>query len=257
MSKDCMFSLAGKTAVITGGARGIGKVVAEKMAEAGAELALIDVLGDLAKETAAEIEKTSGVKVRAYQCDVTNPEQIGKTMDDIVADFGKMDVLFNNAGIVLHKPALELTPKEWLGVIDVNLNGVFFVAVAFARKLVEAKRPGSIINTASMSGTIVNWPQKQASYNASKAAVIHLTKSLAVEWVEHGIRVNSLSPGYIETDLTVHVRKDWIDEWLKQTPTARLGKPEELAGIVILLAGDSCNFANGSDIIVDGAFTCV
>ena len=255
--KKCMFSLEGKTSIVTGGARGIGKVVALEMANSGSNIAIIDMLGDVAAETAAEIEKTHGVKAKAYSCDVTNPEQVNSVIDKIESDFGTFDVLFNNAGIVLHKPALEVTPDEWLNVINVNLNGVFYVAQAFAKKLVKAKRPGSIINTASMSGTIVNVPQPQASYNASKAAVIHLTKSLAVELTEYNIRVNSISPGYIETDLTSHVRKDWIDEWLKLTPIKRMGKPEELAGMVILLASDCSHFTNGSDIIMDGAFTCV
>jgi len=255
--KKCMFSLEGKTSIVTGGARGIGKVVALEMANAGSNIAIVDMLDDVAKETAAEIEKTHGVKAKAYECDVTNPAQVDAVMDQIETDFGSFDVLFNNAGIVLHKSALEVTPEEWLNVINVNLNGVFFVAQAFAKKLVKAKRPGSIINTASMSGTIVNIPQPQASYNASKAGVIHLTKSLAIELAEHNIRVNSISPGYIETDLTVHVRKDWIDKWLELTPTKRMGKPEELAGMVILLAGDSTKFTNGSDIIMDGAFSCV
>jgi len=254
--KKCMFSLEGKTSVVTGGARGIGKVVALEMANAGSNIAVVDVLGDVAAATAAEIEKTHGVKAKAYVCDVTNPTQVNSVMDEIASDFGNLDVLFNNAGIVLHKPALDVTPDEWLNVINVNLNGVFFVAQAFAKKLVKAKRPGSIINTASMSGTIVNIPQPQASYNSSKAAVIHLTKSLAIELAEHDIRVNSISPGYIETDLTSHVRKDWIDEWLKLTPIKRLGRPEELASMVVLLAGDSSKFTTGSDIIMDGAFTC-
>jgi len=255
--KKCMFSLEGKTSVVTGGARGIGKVVAMEMAKVGSEIAIVDLLLDVAEETAKEIEKAHGVKAKAYACDVTNPARVNEVIDNIASDFGKLDVLFNNAGIVLHKPVLDVTPDEWLNVINVNLNGVFFVAQAFAKKLVAAKRPGSIINTASMSGTIVNIPQPQASYNASKAAVIHLTKSLAIELVEHDIRVNSISPGYIMTDLTAHVRKDWIEEWLKLTPTKRMGTPEELASMVILLAGDTSKFTNGSDIIMDGAFTCV
>jgi len=251
------FSLEGKAAVVTGGARGIGKVVAMEMANAGADIAVVDLLLDVATETAKEIEEKYGVKAKAYKCDVTNPDDANATIAAVAADFSNMCVLFNNAGVVLHKPALEVTPKEWLDVIDVNLNGVFYMSVAFAKKLIENKKPGSIINNASMSGTIVNWPQKQASYNVSKSAAIHLTKSLAVEWVEHNIRVNSLSPGYTETDLTVHVRKEWIAEWLEQTPMKRMAQPEELAGAVIYLASDYSTFTNGCDIIVDGAFTCV
>jgi len=253
----CMFSLEGKMAVITGGAQGIGKVVADQMAGAGAELALVDMNLELAKATADEISAAHGVRVLAYECDVTKPSEVNAVMDKIEADFGKLDVLFNNAGICMHKPALELAPEEWLKVIDVNLNGVYYVAVAFARKLVAAKRPGSIINTASMSGHIVNWPQKQASYNASKAAVVHLTKSLAVEWVEYNIRVNSLSPGYIWSEMTAQMPQELRDSWLSQIPYGRMGTPQELGGAVIYLASDCSGYTSGTDIIVDGAFTCV
>ena len=253
----CMFSLEGKMAVVTGGAQGIGKVVADQMASAGAEIAIVDMNIELAAATAAEIAISHGVRVLAYQCNVTKPDEVNAVMDKIEADFGKLDVLFNNAGICMHKPALDLTPDEWLKVIDVNLNGVYYMAVAFARKLVAAKRPGSIINTASMSGSIVNWPQKQASYNASKAAVVHLTKSLAVEWVEHNIRVNSLSPGYIWSEMTAQMDQSLRDAWLGQIPAGRMGTPQELGGMVIYLAGDCSGYTTGADMIIDGAFTCV
>jgi NAD(P)-dependent dehydrogenase (short-subunit alcohol dehydrogenase family) len=255
MAKN-MFSLEGKTVIVTGGARGIGKAVAGPMAEMGADIAVVDLLVDEAQETAAYIEKTYAVKSKAYACDVTKPDQVEKTVGQVADDFGGLDVLFNNAGVVLHKAALEVTPEEWNRILDVNLNGVFYMAAAFARKLVALGRPGSIINNASMSSIIVNYPQEQASYNASKAAVVHLTKSLAVEWIKHDIRVNSISPGYVYTDLTVHVRPDWIKAWENQTP-GRLGKPEELAGAVIYLASDCASYTSGSDIIIDGCFSCI
>lgn len=170
---------------------------------------------------------------------------------------GKLDLLFNNAGIVLQKPVIDLTPDEWLNVINVNLNGVFFVAQAFGRYLITRGKQGVIVNTASMSGSIVNYPQQQASYNASKAGVIQLTKSLAVEWADKGIRVNSISPGYIFTELTSFVREDWRELWKDLTPIKRLGKPEELAGAVIYLLSDSASFATGCDLIIDGGFTVV
>lgn len=257
MTKETMFSLKGKKAVITGGARGIGKVVAEHMAMMGADIAIMDLLKDEGTETAKEIEKNYGVKAQAYVCDVTKPDDVDNMINQIAKDFDGLDVLFNNAGIVLHKAALDVTPEEWVKIIDVNTNGVFFVARAFAKKLIELGRPGSIINNASMSGTIVNIPQEQASYNTSKAAVVHMTKSLAVEWIQFGIRVNSISPGYMFTDLTAHVRKDWIEEWTALSPYKRLGKPEELAGAVIYLASDCSSFTSGCDIIIDGLFTCV
>lgn len=254
MTKD-MFSLKGKKIVVTGGARGIGKIVAEHMAMMGADIAVVDLLDKEGQETSASIAKTYGVKSESYVCDVTKPSQVENTINKIASDFGNLDVLFNNAGIVLHKPAIEVTPEEWTKIIEVNTNGVFFVAQAFAKKLVDLKRGGSIINNASMSAAIVNYPQEQASYNTSKAAVVHMTKSLAVEWSRYNIRVNSISPGYIATDLTVHVRKDWIEQWEAYTPQKRLGKPEELAGIVIFLASDSSTFTTGSDFIIDGGYS--
>jgi NAD(P)-dependent dehydrogenase (short-subunit alcohol dehydrogenase family) len=257
MKANEMFSIKGKTAVVTGGARGIGKVVAEHLAMMGADIAIIDLPESDAVKTAAEIAAAHGVTARAYFCDVTKPEEVDAAVDRIAGDFKGLDVLFNNAGICLHKAALEVTPEEFTHILDVNVNGVFFVARAFAKKLITLGRPGSIINTASMSGTIVNLPQEQASYNASKAAVVHLTKSLAVEWARYGIRVNSISPGYIYTEMTAHVRKDWTDIWEASTPFKRMGKPEELAGAVIYLASDCASYTSGSDIIIDGCFTCV
>lgn len=257
MTRESMFSLQGKVAVVTGGARGIGRTVAGHMAMMGADIAIIDRLEAQAQETAAQIAQEHGVTVRAYACDVTCPEEVAQTMDKMAADFNGLDILFNNAGICLHKAALEVTPEEWRAIMDVNVNGVFYVAAAFAKKLIELKKPGSIINTASMSGTIVNYPQEQASYNASKAAVVHLTKSLAVEWVKYGIRVNCISPGYIFTEMTAHVRQDWIEQWKGLTPYGRLGKPEELSGAVIYLASDCSSFTSGCDMIIDGCFTCV
>jgi len=252
-----MFSLKGKTIIVTGGARGIGKVVAGDLAKMGANIAIVDMLVDEAKETAQLIANAHGVKTNSYVCDVTSPQQAGDTIGKIADDFGGLDVLFNNAGIVLHKSALEVTPEEWLKVNDVNYNGVFYMAQAFAKKLVALGRPGSIINNASMSGTIVNVPQEQASYNASKAAVIHLTKSLAVEWAKHNIRVNSISPGYTRTDLIGGVNPDWVATWEKASPFGRLATPEELSGAVIYLASDCSSYTSGLDMILDGAFTCV
>jgi len=257
MTKESMFSLAGKKVVVTGGARGIGKGVAMDMAMMGAEIAIIDRLEKEGAEAAREIAEAHGVKTKAYLCDVSQPEQVAAAMDAAAADFGTLDTLFNNAGICLHKSALEVTPAEWTEIFDTNTHGVFYVAVAFAKKLIAMGRQGSIINTASMSASIVNFPQEQASYNASKAAVVHLTKSLALEWVKHGIRVNCISPGYIFTDLTSGTRADWIEEWVARTPYKRMGKIEELSGAVIYLASDCAAFTSGCEMIIDGCYSCV
>lgn len=254
MKKD-IFSLKGKTALVTGGRQGIGKVVAGYLADAGANIAICDIKD--ASAAADEIAKEYGVKTASYTCDVTKPEQVRDMIAQAAADMGALDILFNNAGVCLHKEAVTLEPEEWLRVIDVNLNGVFFVANEFAKYLIANKRQGSIINTASMSGSVVNYPQRQASYNSSKAGVIHLTKSLAVEWADYGIRVNCISPGYMWTEMCSFVREDWRNIWTDLTPFKRMGKPEELAGAVIYLASDASTFTSGSDIIIDGCYTAV
>lgn len=253
--KHDLFTLRGKVAVVTGGYQGIGKVVAGYLADAGADVAIFD-LAD-ASAVAAGIAREYGVRAKAYICDVTNPEAVRASIAAAAADFGGLDALFNNAGICIHEDALDVTPEKWLKVIDVNLNGVFYVAREFARHLVESGHTGSIVNTASMSGSIVNVPQGQASYNASKAAVKHLTKSLAVEWAKKGIRVNSISPGYIRTEMTGNVRQDWQDLWVSSIPFGRMGTPEELAGAVIYLLSDASSYTSGHDLVIDGCFTAV
>lgn len=252
-----LFSLENKSVIIVGGAQGIGKEVARYLAGVGANIVIFDKQVEKAVETVNEIEKEFGKKGFAYEVDVTKPNESADAIREADKELGDIQHLFNNAGIVLQKPVIDLEPNEWTSVIDVNLNGLFFVAQAFGRYLIEKNIKGSIVNTASMSGTIVNYPQKQASYNAAKAGVVQLTKSLAVEWAEHGIRVNSISPGYIYTELTSFVREDWREMWKEQTPMKRMGTPEELAGTVIYLLSDASSFATGTDLIIDGGFTSV
>lgn len=252
-----LFSLEGKVILITGGAQGIGKSVAEHLAGAGADIVIFDRQTEKAQNTADAIAKEYNCKTMAVGVDVTDPEGIQLAIEKADAEMGKLDLLFNNAGIVIQKPVIELTPEEWLKVVNVNLNGVFFVAQAFGRYLIAREKKGTIVNTGSMSATIVNYPQLQASYNTAKAGVVHLTKSLAVEWADKGIRVNSVSPGYIFTELTSFVREDWRDKWKELTPIKRLGTPEEIAGAVIYLLSDASSFATGTDLIIDGGFTSV
>lgn len=253
--KNDIFNLKNRTALVTGGYRGIGKTVARYLADAGADIILVDLFD--ATEVANEIANEFDVKATAIVCDVTNPEQVKLCFDKACTEFAMPDVLFNNAGIGPHKDALELSPAEWQKVLDVNLNGVFFIAREFAKRLIAANKTGSVINTASMSGLIVNIPQKQASYNATKAAVIHLTKTLAVEWAEYGIRVNSISPGYIATDLIAKVDPVMRKEWTDMIPFKRMGKPEELAGAVIYLASEASTYTSGCNIVIDGCYTVI
>ena len=249
--------LDGKKGFVTGGARGIGKCTATGFAEAGADVAIVDLDYETAVKTAAEIAEATGSKVIAIKCDVTNEADVQRMVDEVVEKLGGLDFCHANAGICINAPADEMTYQQWLKNMDVNINSVFLTDT-IAGKYMLAHGGGSIINTASMSGHIVNVPQPQCAYNASKAAVIQLTKSLAVEWAKRGVRVNSISPGYIGTELVLaapHLRA-LIDQWNAIAPMGRLGKPEELESICVYLAGDTSTFTTGSDFIVDGAFTC-
>ena len=241
--------LDGKRSFVTGGARGIGKAIATALAEAGSDVALLDVDIATARQAAAEIAQATGRVIRAYEVDVTQEAQVDAVVQQLIEDLG--------AGICLNVPAAEMTLAQWRKVIDINLTGVFLTARAAGRHMIRQGK-GSIVNTASMSAHIVNVPQPQCSYNASKAGVIQLTKSLAIEWAPYGVRVNSISPGYIGTELTLQSEslKPLISQWNAMAPLHRLGKPEELQAIAVYLAGDASPFTTGSDFVIDGAFTC-
>jgi NAD(P)-dependent dehydrogenase (short-subunit alcohol dehydrogenase family) len=250
--------LDGKKGFVTGAARGIGKCTATALAEAGADVAIVDLDIETAKKTAAEIAEKTGRKVIAIQCDCTNKEQVDDMVKQVVDELGGLNFCHNNAGICINEKAEDMDyEKQWLKVININLNGIFLTDIAAGKYMLE-NGGGSIINTASMSAHIVNVPQPQCAYNASKAGVIQLTKSLAIEWAKRGIRVNSISPGYIGTDLTLNSPSliPLIEKWNAMAPMGRLGKPEELESIVVYLAGDTSSFTTGSDFLVDGAFTC-
>lgn len=248
--------LDGKAIYVTGAASGIGKSAAVAFAEAGADVAVVDINIKGAEEVADEIAKATGSKTIAVQADVTDKDQVEAMAAKVADTYGKLDACFNNAGIALNEPAEEMTFEQWKKVIDINLTGVFLCAAAAGRIMLK-QGYGSIINTASMSGHIVNVPQPQCAYNASKAGVIMLTKSLAVEWAKKGVRVNCISPGYIGTELIMNAEhlKPLIEQWNALAPMGRLGKPEELQSILVYLAGDTSSFTTGSDIVVDGAFT--
>ncbi len=249
--------LDGKASFVTGGARGIGKQIAIALAEAGSDVAIVDIDIEEAEKTAAWIGDELGVKTMAIKADATKQEDVDAMMDAIISEFGKLDAAFCNAGICMNIPCEEMNLDQWKKVMDINLTGVFLTAQAAAKQMLK-QGYGSIINTASMSGHIVNVPQPQCSYNASKAGVIQLTKSMAVEFAKRGVRVNSISPGYIGTELTLNSPdlKPLIAKWNEMAPMGRMGKPEELQSIAVYLAGDTSSFTTGSDFIIDGAFTC-
>ena len=199
------FKLENKTAIVTGAARGLGKAMAAGLAEAGTNIVIPDINYKGAQEAAAEISEL-GVDTMPLETDVTDEHSVKKMAEKTLKKFDKIDILINNAGIVVHEPAEEMSKKDWEEVINVNLTGVFLCSQAAANNMKE-NDGGSIINIASMSGYIVNFPQPQISYNTSKAGVIQMTKSQAAEWAKYNIRVNAIAPGYMKTDMT----KKYVD----------------------------------------------
>jgi len=248
--------LTGKVALITGGARGIGKCVATGLAEAGAAVAIADINLEEARATASEIAAATGARTLAVRTDVTDPDDAKAMVQSVASGLGRLDIAFLNAGIAVNEPAESMSYANWKRVIDVNLTGVFLTAQAVGAWMIAHKTAGSIICTASMSGHIVNVPQPQCAYNSSKAGVIMLVKSLAVEWAPYRIRVNSISPGYIATAMT-KAASHWIPDWLGRIPAARMGEPEELQAAVLYLAGDAAGYTTGTDLVIDGGYTSI
>ena len=238
------FSLKGKTAAVTGGVRGIGLAASKALAEAGANVAILYSSTKDADAIAAEIASTTGVTVKAYKAAVENKDEITSVINTIAKDFGGLDIVVANAGIANHHPAEDYTEQEWRHIMAVNLDGAFYTAQA-AGVLFKAQGHGNVIFTASVSATLVNVPQKQAAYNASKAGVVQLARCLSVEWVDFA-RVNCISPGFIETDMLDVHPKEWREKWLDMVPAGRLCAPGELKGAYVFLASDASSYMSKS-----------
>jgi NAD(P)-dependent dehydrogenase (short-subunit alcohol dehydrogenase family) len=251
------FRLVGRTAVVTGGGQGIGLACAEALAEAGARVVIADRDPKAAEAGCASL-RAKGFDGEIVDLDVTDSARVSEVADQLAARHGKIDILVNNAGIARSEtPAEQVTDEHWLNVIDVNLNGTFWCCRAFGKHMLGAKS-GAIVNIGSMSGFIVNKPQEQSYYNASKAAVHHLTKSLAAEWGARGVRVNAVAPTYIATPLNAFVKNNatMYDAWIGGTPMARMGEVDEIASVVLFLASDAASLMTGSIVLVDGGYTC-
>ncbi len=251
------FKLDNKIAVVTGAARGIGLAISEALAEAGARVVLTDMNRE-SLDGAVKALSEKGYPVEGELLDVTDQAAVQRVHDAVVARHGRVDVLVNNAGIAIsNHPAETMSDEVWKKVIDVNLNGVFWCCRAFGKSMLE-RGSGAIVNVRSMSGFIVNRPQEQANYNASKAAVHHLTRSLAAEWGARGVRVNSVAPTYIDTEMNSYVYQDaeMYRHWVGGTPMNRLGRVDEVASVALFLASDASSLMTGSIVLADGGYVC-
>ncbi len=247
------FRLDGRVSVVTGAGRGIGHALAVALAQAGSDLALLVRSPDSCVGLIEELTGR-GVRAEAFAADVTDADGVRRAVGGIVGSFGHVDVLVNNAGSCIHRPALEVTDAEFRQVMDVNVTGVWNCCQAFGRQMTE-QGYGSIINIGSISAMIVNRPQWQPAYNASKAAVHQLTKSLAAEWAPRGVRVNALAPGYIKTEMAPVDEPQFRRHWIEDAPMQRYATPEELGPSVVYLASDASSFMTGSVLVIDGGYT--
>lgn len=247
------FGLAGRTALVTGGNRGLGRAFAVALAEAGADVA---ITARDAERSSQVLDELTGLGVRAFAsaADVSKRTDIERMVSEVIGEFGRIDILVNNAGACVHRPALEVTDDEWNQVVDLNLTGLWLCSQVVAPHMISAGG-GVMVNIGSISSMIVNRPQWQPAYNASKAAVHQLTKSLAAEWAPHNIRVNALAPGYVKTEMAPvdepHFRRYWVED----APMRRYALPEEIGPSLVYLASDASSFMTGSVLVVDGGYT--
>ena len=251
-----LFSLEGTIAFVTGAGSGIGQRIALGLAEAGAAVGCFDLRSSKGLDGTVEQVKGFGRRALAVRGDVTQAADLSKALDAVETDLGPLSVAVNCAGIANAAPAEEMPLEQWQRMIDINLTGIFLSCQAEGKRMLTRKK-GSIVNIASMSGIIVNRGLLQAHYNTSKAGVIHLSKSLAMEWSNRGVRVNSISPGYTATPMNVRPEvAEQVKQFEADTPLGRMATVDELVGPAIFLSSQAASFCTGIDLVVDGGFVC-
>ncbi|MDD6563876.1 MAG: glucose 1-dehydrogenase [Clostridiales bacterium] len=260
MDNQYSFNFQGKTVVVTGAERGIGLEIAKGFARSGANVAVAGMMEAEFDNASEEISK-EGVKCLCIKTDVSNEDSVKNMISQVKNTFGRIDILVNNAGINKLYPAEKMPLEVWNSIIGVNLTGVFLVSREAANVMLE-QGGGNIVNITSMSGLVVNpLPQTQCAYNSSKAGAIMLTKCMAVEWAERGIRVNGIAPGFMNTPLTkkrlTTPNDPAVKKWIEGTPLNRVGEPSELVGLALYLASDASSYTTGTVISVDGGYTCL
>lgn len=247
------FDLTGKVAVVTGGNTGLGEAFAGALAEVGASVVVAARTRERSESVVEEISDAGGDAI-AVDLDVTDPGSVETMIGEVNERLGPIDVLVNNAGVCYHRPAAEVPREEWLDTFNVNVHGLWNCAQLVGRQMIE-NGGGAIVNIGSISAMIVNRPQMQPAYNASKAAVHQLTKSLAAEWAPHGVRVNALAPGYVKTAMAPVDEPRFRRHWIEDAPMQRYAMPEELGPSLVYLASDASSFMTGSVLVVDGGYT--
>lgn len=254
-----MFDLTGKTAVVTGSTAGLGQAMAAALARAGANIVVAGRNPDGGEQTLRKIRAESDARAIFVRGDLCRQADIDALIDSACSTFGGVDILVNNAGINAPVPSIDMTMDQWRSIMDTNLDSAVFMAQAAARQM-RRQGGGVIVNTASMSGMMVNYQVSQAAYYGAKAALIMLTKAWAVEWAPYGIRVNAIAPGYMRTaqchkSFTDPACADMVGNWFRLTPAGRPGEPDELGGSVVFLASETSGYLTGHTLVVDGGST--